>query len=62
MPDLIYLLLTLGSFAGLALLVGRIDRRLGSPDPEPDPEPDLEPDPATAPEASSTADHEGVAR
>ncbi|MEI7055369.1 hypothetical protein WBG06_06095 [Nocardioides sp. CCNWLW239] len=30
MPDLIYLLLTLACFAGLALLVGLIDRRLGA--------------------------------
>lgn len=28
--DLIYILLTLGCFAGLAQLVGLIDRRLGS--------------------------------
>ena len=30
--DLIYILLTLVCFAGLALLVGLIDRRLGSTD------------------------------
>jgi hypothetical protein len=30
--DLIYILLTLVCFAGLALLVGLIDRRLGSAD------------------------------
>ncbi|MFE6510906.1 hypothetical protein ACFVDI_26205 [Nocardioides sp. NPDC057767] len=30
MSDLIYILLTLACFAGLALLVGLIDRRLGS--------------------------------
>lgn len=36
--DLIYILLTLVCFAGLALLVGLIDRRLGSvaTDPGPD--------------------------
>lgn len=32
MSDLIYILLTLVCFAGLALLVGLIDRRLGSPE------------------------------
>ena len=32
MSDLIYILLTLVCFAGLALLVGLIDRRLGSAD------------------------------
>lgn len=32
MSDLIYILLTLACFAGLALLVGLIDRRLGPPE------------------------------
>ncbi|NYI75602.1 hypothetical protein [Nocardioides panzhihuensis] len=35
MSDLIYILLTLVCFAGLALLVGLINRRLGSPATEP---------------------------
>ena len=35
MSDLIYVLLTLVCFAGLALLVGLIDRRLGSADTDP---------------------------
>lgn len=30
-PDLVYILITLVSFAGLAALVGVIDRRLGQP-------------------------------
>lgn len=39
MPDLVYLLITLTSFAGLALLVGVIDRRLAPVDTADDPEP-----------------------
>jgi hypothetical protein len=38
--DLIYILLTLACFAGLALLVGLIDRRLGATDPDADPDVD----------------------
>ena len=36
MSDLIYILLTLVCFAGLALLVGLIDRRLGAADTDAD--------------------------
>ena len=36
MSDLLYVLLTLASFAGLAMLTGVIDRYLTDPDPEPD--------------------------
>lgn len=49
MSDLLYVLLTLASFAGLAMLTGVIDRYLTDPDPEPD-----EPAAATAP-ATATA-------
>ncbi|MBC7277779.1 hypothetical protein [Nocardioides sp.] len=38
MSDLIYILLTLVCFIGLALLVGLIDRRLGSASTDPGPD------------------------
>lgn len=38
--DLIYILLTLVCFAGLALLVGLIDRRLGAADTDPEASPE----------------------
>ncbi|MBO0842996.1 MAG: hypothetical protein J2O46_07405 [Nocardioides sp.] len=47
MTDLVYLVLTVVSFAGLALLVGAIDHRLPPPDPRveaDDPEPAREAD------------------
>lgn len=51
MSDLIYISLTLVCFAGLALLVGLIDRRLGS----------ASTDPEASPDASAAADA-GAAR
>ncbi|MFE7227133.1 hypothetical protein ACFU7D_20225 [Nocardioides sp. NPDC057577] len=53
MSDLIYILLTLACFAGLALLVGLIDRRLGATDPDADP--DADPDVGTAAEAAGAS-------
>ncbi|MEU6137146.1 hypothetical protein [Nocardioides sp. NPDC047086] len=47
MSDLIYILLTLACFAGLALLVGLIDRRLGSPETATDDVADVATDVAT---------------
>lgn len=49
MSDFVYVALTLLSFAGLALLIGALDARLGSAsdpdhDPRPGPEPGSDPD------------------
>ncbi|MFD7077093.1 hypothetical protein ACFV9G_22990 [Nocardioides sp. NPDC059952] len=57
MSDLIYILLTLACFTGLALLVGLIDRRLGATDPDADPDADSDTDPdvGTAAEAAGAS-------
>lgn len=57
MPDLIYVLLTLACFAGLALLVGLIDGRLGVVDDGV--AADVLPDVAAGEPASVSVPHDG---
>ncbi|TQL70044.1 hypothetical protein FB381_3968 [Nocardioides albertanoniae] len=60
MPDLLFILLTLACFAGLALLVGLIDRRLGRIAPVTDPvtDPDVDPDGPAAEATSASVPHD----